>query len=470
VTKVKREEIRVRIAPSPTGFLHVGTARAALFNWLFAKHHIGKFILRIEDTDLERSEKKYEDDIIAGLEWLGLKWDEFYRQSDRLPIYKKYLDKLLKNGKAFWCYHSEEELEAERQEQLRGKDLPRHVCEYKIKNEGSKGRGIIRFAVDENSNRKIIFDDIIRGKVEFEEKLLGDFSIAKDENTPLYNFVVVVDDYEMRISHVIRGEDHISNTPKQIILCEALDIKLPQFAHLPLILGADRTKLSKRHGGTSLIEFRDRGYLPEAMVNFLAFLGWRPAGVEREIITKNELIEKFDLRDIHKAGAVFDGKKLSWVNSQYLKLLNDEGLADILVPYVEKYFGQQGRDKLLKMSSILRERLQFLDQITDFHYFFRRPEVVTELIVWEKSDLAQAKKVLAEVVRWLEVKEMNSEELKQSLETLAQADFKGDRGAVYWPLRVVLSGEKYSADPIQIFKIIGQTETRKRIELALTKI
>ncbi len=238
------KEIRVRIAPSPTGFLHIGTAQSALFNFLFARHNNGKFILRIEDTDLERSEKRFEDDILDGLKWLGLEWDEFYRQSDRTPIYSKYIQKLLDSGKAFWCYHTEEELEEEKRGQVEKKKIQRHVCEYKAKAKSKskdqnpnvkseKKDGIIRLAVDEDSTRKIEFNDLIRGHVEFETRLLGDFSIAKGIEIPLYNFAVVVDDYEMSISHVIRGEDHISNTPKQILTQEALGLEKPEYVHLP---------------------------------------------------------------------------------------------------------------------------------------------------------------------------------------------------------------------------------------------
>lgn len=243
-------DIKVRIAPSPTGNLHIGTARTALFNYLFAKSQGGKFVLRIEDTDLERSDKKFERDIIYGLKWLGLDWDEGpYKQSDRLNFYEKYILQLLNDGKAFWCYHTEEELEEEREEQMAKKEIPRHVCLYKFSHKIEKDKkGIIRLAVNENSKRKIDFQDMIRERVEIEEKLLGDISIAKDYRIPLYNFAVVVDDYDMGITHVIRGEDHISNTPKQILIQEALGFPRPKYGHLPLILGPDKSKMSKRHG------------------------------------------------------------------------------------------------------------------------------------------------------------------------------------------------------------------------------
>jgi len=240
--RIRIKKPRVRIAPSPTGPLHIGTARTALFNYLFAKKHGGKFILRIEDTDLERSDQKYEKDILESLKWLGLDWDELYKQSERIKIYEKYLKKLLDSGQA---YYDE----------------------------------IIWF---KNPNKKVVFNDLIRGKIEFDSALFGDFSLAKDLKKPLYNFAVVIDDWEMKISQVIRGEDHIPNTPKQILIYEALNLPIPQFAHLPLILGPDKTKLSKRHGAVSISDYREQGYLPEALINFMVMLGWNP-GNDREL-------------------------------------------------------------------------------------------------------------------------------------------------------------------------------------------
>jgi len=265
--------VRVRIAPSPTGQMHVGTARTALFNWLFAKKSGGIFILRIEDTDKERSEKKYEENIIEGLEWLGLDYQEFYRQSERVEIYKKYIKGLLESGSAFYCHHTKEELASERKSQAERKEAPRHKCD-KSQETGDKEQAIIRF---NNLGGKIKFSDLIRGEIEFDAELLGDFSIAKDENTPLYNLAAALDDSDMKISHVIRGEDHISNTPKQILVLQALGLEPPQYAHLPMILGTDKSKLSKRHGATAITEYKEMGYLPDAMFNFLAFIGWSPS-------------------------------------------------------------------------------------------------------------------------------------------------------------------------------------------------
>jgi glutamyl-tRNA synthetase len=465
-------EIKVRFPPSPTGYLHVGNARTALFNWLFARHNSGKFILRIEDTDVERSKKEYEDDILEGLKWLGLSWDEFYKQSDRLLIYSKYLQKLLGEGKAFWCRHSEEELEKERQEQLTSKAIPRHICSYKseIRNPksetGTEKEGIIRLAVDENSTKKVEFEDLIRGHIEFEERLLGDFSIAKGLETPLYHFAVVVDDYEMEISHVIRGEDHIANTPKQILIQEALGFEKPQYAHLPLILGEDRSKLSKRHGAVSLNEYRKRGYLPEATFNFLTLLGFTPPE-GKEIISRDELIEMFDLLKIHKSGAMFDVRKLNWLNKEYIKKLDDSKFAD----YVSEFLNIEGIDTayLCKTLPLIKERIEKFEDVSEFDYFFKEPTYEKGLLIWKGKSDEEVKKSLEEVRRTVEEKGVEDEkELRGELDTLGEK--LGDRGLAYWPFRVALSGREASPDPVDIAEILGKEKTLERVGKALEKL
>ncbi|MEF8847448.1 MAG: glutamate--tRNA ligase, partial [Candidatus Paceibacterota bacterium] len=288
----EENEIRVRLAPSPTGPLHVGTARTALFNYLFAKKNEGKFILRIEDTDPERSKDKWEKNIIKNLEWLGLNYDEGptldsdskgshgpYRQSERMNLYKKYLERLLEEDKAYRCFCTKEELEAQKEQQIKNGEPPRYtgkcrsLTEEEVQEKLEQGKDFVIRLKNVDHNRGIKFDDVIRGEVEFESNLLGDFALSKKFEQPLYNFAVVVDDYKMDISHVIRGEDHIPNTPKQILVREALEFEeSPKFAHLPLILGADESKLSKRHGAVSITEYRKQGYLPEALINFMAFL------------------------------------------------------------------------------------------------------------------------------------------------------------------------------------------------------
>ncbi len=475
MTKVPKKIVRVRMAPSPTGSLHIGTARTALFNWFFAHHHTGQFILRIEDTDRERSKKEFEDEIVDGLKWLGIEWDEFYRQSDRIKIYTKYIKKLLDSGKAFWCYHSEEELEEERKDQLENKQLPRHVCKYKgqatrDKQQGTRD-GIVRLAVDENSKRKIFFDDIVKGKIEFEEGLIGDMGIAKDVQTPLYNLAAVIDDYEMDITHVIRGEDHIANMPKQILITEALGFDSPLFAHIPLILAPDKSKLSKRHGATSVIEYRERGYLSDALVNFLALLGWTSNETNREILTKNEVIEQFSLEKIHRSGAVFDIKKLNWINSQYIKTFNNSQLAEVALPFIKKFFGEKDKEIITKISPLLRERLEYFDQVEEFRYFFQEPEYEASLLIWKKGNQKQAKKSLELVANHLEnKKELDIKDIGKELDEIANSNFGGDRGMVYWPLRVALSGEKFSADPIEIIKTVGLKISIERLKKAISKL
>jgi len=342
----KPGEVRTRFAPSPTGYLHIGLARTCLFNYLFAKKNEGVFILRIEDTDIERSGREYEKDILESLKWLGIEWDEGpdvggehgpYRQSERLNIYAKYLERLLAEDKAYYCFCSEEELEVQRQYQLSIGEAFRYSgkCANLSKEEAqrllSQGKpAVIRFRVP---SKKIEFNDLIRGKLEFEISLMGDIVIAKNLTTPLYNFACVVDDFEMKISHVIRGEEHISNTPKQILLQKALNFPLPQYAHLPIILAPDRTKLSKRYGAVGISQYKKEGYLPEALVNFMAFLGWNPGG-EREIYSMPSLIKEFSLERVQKGGAIFNIKRLDFLNSFYIRQRSVEKLTELCLPYL----------------------------------------------------------------------------------------------------------------------------------------
>ena len=331
--------VRTRFAPSPSGFFHVGSARTALFNYLFAKKNGGKFILRIEDTNPETSKKEYEQDIINSLEWLGFEWDEFHRQSERKDVYKKYLEKLLSKEKAYYCFCSEEELEAQSQYQTSIGESPRYSgkcgkLEHKeIQECLSRGKkSIIRFRT---TDKIIKVKDLIRGELELDTNIIGDFSIARDLESPLYNFSVTVDDAEMKISHVIRGEDLLSNLPRQILIQEALGFPQVQYAHLPLLLGPDRSKLSKRHNAPSVTTFREDGYLPEAIINFLAFLGWNP-GDEREIYSLPSLIKEFSLERVQKGGAIFNIQRLDFMNGFYIRQRSIEKLTELCVPYLIK--------------------------------------------------------------------------------------------------------------------------------------
>ncbi len=465
----KNKTIRVRIAPSPTGPLHIGTARTALFNWLYARKHGGSFVLRIEDTDLERSDPKYEKDIIENLKWLGIDWDEGieqkgYRQSERIDTYTTYIKMLLKKKKAFYCFHSQDELEQEKQEQFKKKLAPRHLCDHSENPPKSPAeKGIIRFRPPE---KKIQFKDLIRGDIEFDTALLGDMSIARNESTPLYNLAVAIDDFEMNISHVIRGEDHISNTPKQILIQEELGFPRPEYAHLPLILGEDRSKLSKRHGTLSISWYQDQGYLPEAMINFMALLGWNP-GDERELFTRDELINEFSLERVQKGGAIFNLDKLDWINGNYIRNMDLEKLTERCMPFLK----DENLDKeyVKKVVALEQERMKKLSEIGELADFFFTDvlEYDKELLRWKDmkdEELSEILNKLENVLSGIDEKDFTKENLQKIL--MAEAEKLGDKGRLFWPLRVALSGKKASPDPIDIAVVLGRKRVLKRIKEA----
>ncbi len=528
---IKNGEIRTRFAPSPTGFLHIGSCRTALFNYLFAKKYRGRIVLRIEDTDIERSKSEFESDIIENLKWLGIDWDEGpapisqkeigefpisnsqfskerkyignygpYRQSERVEIYKKYLKKLLEENKAYYCFCSEEEIEAMKQEQIsRGVPSRYNGKCAKLPSEEVKKRldkeqpAVIRFKVPE---KKVSFVDIIRGKVEFDAGLLGDIIIAKNLNTPLYNFAAVVDDFEMKITHIIRGEDHLSNTPKQILLQEALGFSRPIYAHLPLILGPDKSKLSKRHGTMAVAEYKKLGYLPEAIINFLAFLGWNP-GTEREIYSLPSLIKDFSVEKIQKSGAIFNIKKLDFLNGFYIRQKSLQKLTEMCLPYlIESRFiepillpeqyppayrgmvisqiykiietGEKVNfDYLKKFVALYQERLKKLSEIIELTDFFFKDALDYEksLLRWKDAADEEIKFSLDRLLETLsKIKEGDWD--KQNIEKTLIPFLIGDRGKILWPFRVALSGKKASAGPFEIAEILGKNKTLKRIERA----
>ncbi|OGY97013.1 MAG: glutamate--tRNA ligase [Candidatus Liptonbacteria bacterium GWC1_60_9] len=465
-----KREVRVRIAPSPTGPLHFGTARTALFNWLFAKSTGGAFILRIEDTDLERSDTKYEEEIIAGLAWLGLEWDEGpVRQSERLEVYEKHLKRLLEEGKAYYCYCTKEDLEEERQAMMAQGLAPKYSgrCRNRAAS-GSASPQLIRFRMPETA---VSFKDMIRGKITFDAALFGDIAIAKNLRAPLYNFAAVVDDHEMRISHVIRGEDHISNTPKQLLLQDALGFAHPDYGHLPLILSADRSKMSKRYAETSLLAYREGGYLPEAMFNFMALMGWHPRAEEREIYSKEELIKVFDIKRVQKAGAVFNQEKLDWLNAQYVRTLSDNELAEHLRPLLAAR-GLAWNDTLLtKVAAIEKSRAKTLgDIITNGELYFSLPDYDAKLLVWQNASFADIRERLARLEEMLQnapEKEFTVPALTATL--MPYAEEKG-RGTVLWPFRVALSGRQASPGPFELAAALGKEETLRRLGLALQKL
>lgn len=455
---------------------HIGNVRTALFNFLFSKKNGGKFVLRIEDTDTDRYKPEYEKDIIETLAWLGLHWDEGpFKQSARSALYAGYLKQLLENGDAFYCFHSKEFLEREREKQIQNKEIPAHNCEFKkvpLRNSEKrvlKESAIVRFRMP--VDLEVSFMDLIRGKINFNSGALGgDFSLAKTEGPgkflPLYNFAVVIDDFEMKISHVIRGEDHISNTPKQILIQEALELKSSQFAHLPLILGPDKSKMSKRHGAISVGEYQKQGYLSEALVNFMVLLGWNP-GTEKEIFNLEELIKEFSLERVHKGGAIFNLQRLDWINGQYIKNMDTNELTEKCLPYLPKGTELKFAKKVVALE---KERIKKLSEIGELTKFFFNDELEydPELLIWKKMSLKEVKNNL----EILEKKLSKTEDFDQkSLEDLMiPLREKYGTGELLWPLRVALSGQSNSPGPFEIMEILGKEKTLKRIKKAIKKV
>ncbi len=514
----EKNKVRVRFAPSPTGYFHVGSARAALFNFLYAKKNKGTFILRIEDTDRERFDKRYEEDIMRSLEWLGLVWDEGpspegekgsfgpYYQTERKDIYKKYLLKLLEEEKAYYCFCSKEKLEEARKKQKERKEPPRYEgnCfslskeeRERLKKEGREFT--VRLHLPENE--EVVFNDLIRKKVKFNTKDIGgDFVVAKQDLSPLYNFACVVDDQEMQITHVIRGEDHISNTPKQILLQKALGFTVPEFAHLPLILGPDKSKLSKRHGTVSLYEYKEKGYLPEALVNFIALLGWNP-GTDEEIFTLEEIVKNFSLEDCQKSGAVFNEDKLNYINGHYIRRMDLSKLTNDCLPYLLKegllqadfeetqyppaYGGKEPSfiyyapmkkekisfEKLKEIISLYQERMKILSEVGELtDYFFKDTlDYEKDLLFFKDATEEEIEESLDKAIKTLSsIKNWEKEEIERIL--IEEANRARNRGVFLWPLRVALSGKKASASPFDIVYVLGPKEALTRLKTAKNKL
>jgi len=441
-------EIITRFPPSPTGFFHIGGARTAFFNYLFAKQNQGKMLFRLEDTDKERSKAEFEEDILESLRWLGLEFDgDIQKQSERTEIYKKYLERLIQDGKAFL---SREEVEEDKRAE------------------------VIRF---KNPNVKIIFNDLIRGQIEFDTTELGDFIIAKSLTEPLYHLAMVVDDFEAGVTHIIRGEDGISNTPRQILIQEALGAPRPLYAHLPLILAPDKSKMSKRHGAVSINAYRKMGYLPEALLNYLALLGWNP-GTAQEIFSKADLIEKFNLEKVQKGGAIFNLEKLKWLNKEHLKLMSDQNFKEKVLEFLPaeiKRLVLGDAEIFEKILPLLRERVEKFDDVAqmsqagDLTYFFKQPEYELKKILWKgETDLNVVQKHLLKIIEFFQnLDNFARENLKNSVWDYATEQ---GRGTVLWPLRFVLSGKDKSPDPFELAEILGKMETIKRINYAIEKI
>lgn len=473
------EEIRVRIAPSPSGNLHIGTARTALFNFLFAKKMGGKYILRIEDTDLDRSSDEYIKNIFDSLKALGLSWDEGpdvggeygpYSQSERFDIYPKYAQQLIESGHAYECFCTPEELEEEKR--ISQEKKVAHVYSGKCKNltaeqkESLRAEGrkpAIRFSVEA---KELIFNDLVKGDLKFDTGLTGDFVIMKSNGTPTYNFAVVIDDMLMKISHVIRGEDHISNTPKQILIYEALGAEVPKFGHLGMILAPDRSKLSKRHGATGVSEFVEKGYLIDALVNFVALLGWSPSdGVE--IKTVDEIAADFRIAEVSSSNSIFEYDKLNWMNAQYIKKLEVNELKEQLKPFLTQYdLSELTDEQYIRMVEITREPLVILSDITDdVPYFFGNnvniePEVQAEVLDTETSQA-----VLKEFQQAAQGWDFSEESLHEKLE-----EFRGifkEKGIkpkeTMWAIRAAVTGRVKGADICAVLAILGKEKVLNRI-------
>lgn len=443
--KANEQKVITRFAPSPTGLFHVGSARVALFNYLFAKQNSGTFLLRIEDTDQLRDKPEWTQMIYYSLAWLKIPYTKSFVQSERTEIYKKYLEKLIVEGKAY-------------------------ISKEEVKEAGQRGE-VIRF---KNPNKRVKFKDLIRGEIEFDTTELGDFVIAKSLTEPIFHLTNVIDDIESAITHVIRGDDHISNTPRQILIYEALGANYPLYAHLPMILSETREKLSKRKHGelVSITYYEKEGYLPEAFINFLAFLGWNP-GTDQEFFSLDELVEKFDLGKVQKSGAIFNPEKLLWFNKEYLKKLPTEILSERISKILKtKYIYTS--ELLTKVLPTIIERINTFGELKkyvevgEFDYFFIAPEPTKEMLLWKKdTDFTIPKNNLEkvwEIIKNIPENDFSEEKLKTILMPVAESLGKG---SVLWPLRVSLSGKEKSPDPFTLLSILAKEESLKRISKAI---
>ena len=482
--------MRVRFAPSPTGPFHIGGARSALFNWLLARKTGGKLILRIEDTDLERSSRESEENIKNALKWLGIDWDEGidvggefgpYRQTERLPIYAGYTERLLASGKAYRCYCSDQELEAERQQLMSEGKTPRYLgkCRHLTSEQETallaEGRKpTVRFRVPDNQD--ITFIDAVRGVVSFDSNGIGDYVIVKSDGIPVYNYAVVLDDALMQITHVIRAEEHLSNTPRQILLYQALGFSLPVFGHISLILGKDRSKMSKRHGATSVEQYKALGYLPEAVLNFLALLGWSPVG-EQEIFSSAELIELFSLDHVAKNPAVFDIDKLNWINSHYLKRLDLDRLTELALPHLREaglVTGELGAERyewVKQVVGAVREYVSFAAQIPEHAAVFFQDEITMEND--ETADILRDPDVPQVMEAFLnklaELESVSAEQVQAALKAVGK-ELKLGGKKVFMPVRVALTGKMHGPELIALIPLLGVARTTARIRRSLALV
>ena len=463
-------DVRVRFAPSPTGYLHIGGLRTALFNWLYARHEGGTFVVRIEDTDRDRSTDEAIDAILDGLRWTGLTWDEGpYRQTDRLDLYRQQATALLDQGQAYWCICTTEELEARRKEaQAAGQSLK---YDGRCRERGMTSPtqpAALRFKSPQEG--ETVVEDLIKGRIVFDNAVLDDLIILRSNGYPTYNFSVVIDDALMGITHVIRGDDHVNNTPRQVPIFSALGYAIPKFAHLPMILGADKTRLSKRHGATSVLAYQEMGYLPEALVNYLVRLGWSFG--DQEIFSMTEMIEKFSFDSVQKAAAVFNPEKLIWLNAEYIKQSNPKHVAQLLQPFLE----QQGYDPtgpvqpqggLEALIPPLRERARTLVEMVDWSL----PYVVEPV---ERDEAASKKFLTPEIAPSLQKFADRTKDLepftKEAIEQLFHAVLEEDglkMGKLAQPLRVALTGRTTSPGIYDVMELLGKERSMHRVLEAL---
>ena len=479
---------KVRFAPSPTGPFHIGGARSALFNWLVARNKNGKFLVRVEDTDLARSTRESEEDIKAALKWLGLNWDEGidvggengpYRQTERLDIYHKEIQRLLDEGKAYYCYCTEEELEESRTQQLAEGKTPvyndhcRSLTEEKIEKYKESGRKpVIRLRVPKEG--VFAFDDMVRGHVTFQAAGVGDFIIMKSDEIPVYNFAVVVDDALMNITHVIRAEEHLSNTPRQIAIYQALGYDIPKFGHISLILGSDHKKMSKRHGATSVDEYRKMGYLSDAVVNYLALLGWAPKG-EQEIFTREELIEQFSMKRVSANDAVFDIEKLNWINFQYMKQLSPEELLELTLPfiinagYITGPLSDEKKEWLKKVVWFVRDHLYYGAQTPEnVKIFFEELPATTDEEMLDIMSRETSKMIIKSFAEKLsDLDTFNESSIKDVFSNLMkESGIKGK--AAFEPVRIALTGEIHGPGLYTLIELFGKEKTIQRLKSSLT--
>ncbi len=483
--------VKVRFAPSPTGPLHIGGARSALFNYLYAAGRGGKFILRIEDTDLERSSSESERDIIDALRWLGISWNEGievggdhgpYRQTERLDTYREYTSKLLEAGQAYLCYCTEEELEAERQELISRGDTPRYLGRCRslteeqrqaLEKEGRKP--VVRFKVPEGE--QIIINDLVRGKVVFDSDGIGDYIIVKSDGIPTYNYAVVIDDVLMEITHVVRGEEHLSNTPRQVLIYQALGMKAPDFAHISLILNTEGRKMSKRDGDTAVIDYYNKGYLPQAVVNFIALLGWSPSG-EQEFFTMEELKRDFSLDKVSKSPAVFDLNKLNHINAHYLKQTPDEELVDLVLPFLKdkglfskKDLTDAERQWISGFIGAIKEKINSLNEVKDYIHYFWGTEV--DEPDEEGKEILRAETVPAVLTLFVQkvmaAGLLDSAAAKSILKEITkELNLKGKD--VFMPIRIALTGQMHGPDLDRITALLGKDNVKVRLEKAINQL